>query len=79
VQEDILGPLRELPAEKEMTICAICGRPVPRHEVRLVPTEELISAPVGSAFQEICLDCDWRRRHPEELLTPEPAPDEPLP
>jgi hypothetical protein len=79
MQEDILGPQRELPGEKQMTSCAICGRPLPRHEARLVPTEELIAAPVGSEFQEICPDCDRRRRQREDLLTPEPPPDEPLP
>jgi len=78
MQEDILGPLRDLPGEREMTTCAICGRPLPKSEARLVPTEELVDAPVGSEFQELCPDCDRLRLSQEDVLIPEPAPDEPL-
>lgn len=77
MQEDVVGPLRELPGEEDIVLCAVCERPLRRAQARLVPSDELGSLSVPPTFLEVCPECDAARLRGEATLPESPEDEEP--
>lgn len=60
MQEDVVGPMKELTHERRSryTACANCGRSLLRDEARTAPTAELM-APGTKVLEgdELCISC----------------------
>lgn len=75
MQEDVLGPLRELPDEDDLTICAICGRPLRREQAHQVPAHELTDAAGDETPLDLCAECDARRLQGDLAVVPRDETD----
>jgi hypothetical protein len=77
VEDEIIGLRREL-GEREIEECDVCGRPVPKDELKLVPVERGMGEP--EEVLRMCSEC-VQAMEAEELpveaeLTPELAEGE---
>ncbi len=78
MEDEIVGLRREL-GERDIETCDVCGRPVPREELKLVPIEEGIGGEPAEVMR-VCSECA-QAMEAEELpveaeVTPELAEGE---
>jgi hypothetical protein len=79
MEEDVVGPLRDLPGEKDVILCSVCERPLRRGEARVVSSEELGSLVAPPTFLELCPECDAARLRGDVTLPVDLESDEPGP
>jgi hypothetical protein len=77
VEDEIVGLRREL-GERDIETCDVCGRPVPREELKLVPIDKGMGEP--AEVMRVCSECE-QGLEAEELpveaeITPELAEGE---